>query len=57
MKMLKNSVDLFLRGNFTIGQIRQFSLTEKIKIKSKKFQNYQNSLVKNQISLNDSLNY
>jgi stage III sporulation protein SpoIIIAA len=33
---VKNSVDLFLRGNFTIGQIRQFSLTEKIKIKCQK---------------------
>jgi hypothetical protein len=44
---VKNSVDLFLRGNFSIGQIRQFSLTEKIKIKCQKFQNYQNSLLKN----------
>jgi stage III sporulation protein SpoIIIAA len=31
---VKNSVDLFLRGNFTIGQLRQFSLTEKVKITS-----------------------
>jgi len=37
---VKNSVDLFLRGNLTIGQIREFSLIEKIKIKSKKFQNF-----------------
>jgi len=52
---VKTSVDLFLRGNFTIGQIRQFSLTEKIKIKSKRFQTYQNSLLKNRNNLNDSL--
>ena len=52
---VKNSVDLFLRGNFTIGQIRQFSLTEKIKIKSKRFQTYHNSLLKNRNHFNDSL--
>ncbi len=34
---VKSSVDLFLRGNFTIGQLRQFSLTEKVKITSKRF--------------------
>jgi stage III sporulation protein SpoIIIAA len=43
---VQKSVDLFLRGNFTIGQIRQFYLTEKIKIKCHKTQNYQNSLLK-----------
>ena len=41
---VKNSVDLFLRGNLAIGQIRQFSLIEKIKIKSKRFQNSNSSL-------------
>ena len=41
---VKNSVDLFLRGNFTIGQLRQFSLTEKVKITSKRFHNYPNFL-------------
>lgn len=51
---VKNSVDLFLRGNFTIGQVRQFSLNEKIKIKSKRFQTYPNNLLKNR-NLNDSL--
>jgi stage III sporulation protein SpoIIIAA len=51
---VKNSVDSFLRGNFTIGQIRQFSLAEKIKIKSKKLYSYQNSLLKMRSSLNDS---
>jgi len=51
---VRNSVDLFLRGNFTIGQTRHFSLTEKIKIKSKRFQNHQNSLLKSHSSSNDS---
>jgi len=36
---VQNSVDLFLRGTFAIGQLRKFSLTEKLKIQSKKFQN------------------
>jgi stage III sporulation protein SpoIIIAA len=44
---VKSSVDLFLRGNFTIGQIRQFYLTEKMKIKCQLVQNYKNSLVSN----------
>jgi stage III sporulation protein SpoIIIAA len=51
---VKNSVDLFLRGNFTIGQIRQFSIAEKIKIKSKKLHSYQNSLLKSRNNFNDS---
>jgi stage III sporulation protein SpoIIIAA len=51
---VRNSVDLFLRGNFTIGQTRHFSLTEKIKIKSKRFQNHQNSLLKSHTNLTDS---
>jgi len=42
---VKQSVDSFLRGNVTIGQIRHFYLTEKIKIKYSPTQNYQNSLV------------
>ena len=51
---VQNSVDLLLRGNFIVSQIRQFSLADKIRIKSKRFQNVQNSLVKNSTSLNDS---
>jgi stage III sporulation protein SpoIIIAA len=51
---VKNSVDLLLRGNFTLGQTRQFSLTEKIKIKSQKFNSYQNSVLKSRTNLNDS---
>jgi stage III sporulation protein SpoIIIAA len=36
---VKNSVDLLLRDNFQIGQVRQLYLTEKIKIKCQRFQN------------------
>ena len=43
---VKTSVDLFLRDNFTIGQIREFSLIEKIRIKSKKLKT-SNSLILN----------
>ena len=49
---VKNSVDLFLRGNFTIGQIRQFTVAEKTKVKSQRFQN---SLLKNRISFSNAL--
>jgi stage III sporulation protein SpoIIIAA len=52
---VQNSVDLFLRGNFIVSQVRQFSLAEKIRIKSKRFQNTQNSLLKNFNNLNDNL--
>lgn len=52
---VKYSVDLFLRGNFTISQVRQFSLTEKTKIKCQRFQNYQSSLLKSSNNLNNSL--
>jgi stage III sporulation protein SpoIIIAA len=50
---VKNSVDLFLRGNFNFSQIRQFSLGEKVKIKSKKSHN-NSSLTTNQSNLNNS---
>ena len=53
---IKTSVDLFLRGMFTIGQTRQFSLNEKIKIKSKRFQSHQNALFKSHNHFNNSLN-
>lgn len=49
---VKTSVDLLLRGNFLIGQTREFSLVEKIKIKSKRFQNHKTSLLKT--NLNES---
>jgi stage III sporulation protein SpoIIIAA len=60
---VKNSVDLFLRENLIIRQIRQFSLVEKIKVKSKRFRNqnsknsFTNSLSldnKNWISINQT---
>ena len=51
---VNKSVDLFLRGNFGIGQIRQFHLTEKIKIKCNKRQNSQNSLIDSSTNLNNS---
>ena len=52
---VKNSVDLFLRGNFVVGQTRQFSPLEKVLIKSKRLQNSQNFLLKNKTSSNESL--
>ena len=51
---VNKSVDLFLRGNFGIGQVRQFYLTEKIKIKCHKSQNHQNSLLNSSNNLNNS---
>ena len=51
---VKTSVDLLLRSNFVFGQIRQFSLVEKIQIKCQKPQTYRNFLLKNQTSLNES---
>jgi hypothetical protein len=53
---VQNSVDLFLRDNFMLSQVRHFSLTENIKLKCQKFQNYQNSLVKKRNSVNESAN-
>jgi len=52
---VKNSVDLFLRGTHAISQIRQFSLIDKIKIKSKRFQNYNSSLLSDPSSINSSI--
>jgi len=54
---VKSSVDLFLRGNFGIGQIRQFSFLEKVLIKSKRVQNSQNFLLKNKPSLTEENNW
>jgi stage III sporulation protein SpoIIIAA len=53
---VKTSVDLFLRGNFVIGQIRQFSLVEKIKIKCQRFHQTGNSLVPNQNNITNYTN-
>jgi len=52
---VKYSVDSFLRGNFAIGQIRQFSLLEKVIIKSKRLQTSKNILMKNKTILSDPL--
>ena len=52
---VKNSVDFFLRGNFVIGQIRQFSLIEKIRIRSNIFQNYNNSLLSDPYNFTSSI--
>jgi stage III sporulation protein SpoIIIAA len=52
---VQNSVDLFLRGNFIVSQIRQFSSGKKIRIKLKRFQNAQNSLINHSANLKDSL--
>jgi len=52
---VKSSVDLFLRNSITVAQNRQFSFTEKIKIKSNKLQNNRNSLLKTLNSLDSSL--
>jgi len=52
---VKDSIDLLLRRVSTIGQIREFSVTEKIKIKSKRFQNHQQSFLKNINGLNTSV--
>merc|ERR1712127_493981 len=49
---VKTSVDLLLRGNFVLKQIRQFNLIEKIQIK---YQNSSNFLLKNQTRINESL--
>jgi stage III sporulation protein SpoIIIAA len=54
---VKNSIDLLLRGNFTMGQVRQFSLTEKIKIRCQRLQTSSDSLLKNRNNLNDSKNW
>jgi stage III sporulation protein SpoIIIAA len=51
---VKKSVDLFLRGHLRIGQTRQFSLVEKIKIKSRRFQNYTTSFSDDPINRNRS---
>lgn len=50
-----HSVDLFLRNNFTIGQVREFYLSEKVKIKSRKFHNQQNSLLKQVDAFDDNI--
>jgi stage III sporulation protein SpoIIIAA len=54
---VKNAVDLVLRGKYVIGQTRKFSLVEKIKIKSTKFQNENRSKLIQKNILDDSLSF
>ena len=49
---VNKSVDLLLRNNFGIRQVRQFNSSEKIKIKCQKVQSHQNSLIANPNNLN-----
>jgi stage III sporulation protein SpoIIIAA len=44
---VQTSVDLFLRGNFTLGQVREVFLPEKVMIRSKRFQRSQTFFRKN----------
>jgi stage III sporulation protein SpoIIIAA len=53
---VKDSIDLLLRGNFTMGQVRQFSLNEKIKIRCQRLQGFSDSFLKNRNNLNDLVN-
>ena len=46
-----NSIDLFLRGNFSVSQIRQFSIGEKVKIKSERMISNYGSFLKQQNDL------
>lgn len=48
---VRNSIDLLLRGNFAITQIRQLSLNQRTIIKYKKLQNTSFSLAKNFLTL------
>jgi stage III sporulation protein SpoIIIAA len=54
---VKTSVDLFLRNNFAMSQVRHFSIADKIKVKSNRVQNYQYSLAQNQTNLSNSLTF
>ena len=50
---VKTSVDLLLRSNFNINQLRQFSLAHKIQIKCQQLQNSSNFLLQNQNNGNE----
>ena len=53
---VQKSVDLFLRDNFTLGQLRQFYLTEKIRIKCQQRQTYSNSFISNSFLTTNTFN-
>merc|ERR1712174_22767 len=54
---VKNSIDLILRDNYSISQIRQFSTNEKTTIKYKKFQKNSLSLFKNSSSFKNNIQF
>ena len=47
---------MFLRDNFTLGQLRQFYLTEKIRIKCQQRQTYSNSFISNSFLTTNTFN-
>jgi stage III sporulation protein SpoIIIAA len=53
---VKTSVDLLLRGNFGINQLRRFSIAHKTQIKCQQLQNSFNFLLQNQNSINEDFN-
>jgi stage III sporulation protein SpoIIIAA len=53
---VKTSVDLLLRNNFGINQLRQFSLAHKIQIKCQQLQNSSNFLLQNKNNFNEAFN-
>ena len=53
---VKISVDLLLRHNFGINQLRKFLLTHKIQIKCQSLQNSSNFLLQNQNNFNEIFN-
>ena len=54
---VKNSVDLFLRGNFSMGQVRNFASSDKIVINSQRVQTSLNSHRTMSTNLSDSISF
>lgn len=54
---VKTSVDLLLRGNFGINQLRRFSIAHKTQIKCQQLQNSSNFLLQNQNNINEDFNH
>lgn len=54
---VKTSVDLLLRGNFGINQLRRFSIAHKTQIKCQQLQNFSNFLSQNQNNINEDFNH
>ena len=53
---VKISVDLLLRNNFEMNQLRQFSLDDKIRIKCHKLKNSSYFVIKNEKNFNEAFN-